>query len=173
MKVGRIFSQYGILAILFVLIAVFSIGSDRFLAFSNFINIFRQITVLTIITIGMSFVLIAGGIDLSVGAQLSFIGVITATLFTKGGINPMLACVIGVAIATGVGVLNGLFIANTRVPPLIATLAMQQILTGMGYIISRGRPIYGLDESVKFLGQGYIGAVPFPSIVMVICIPVR
>ncbi len=155
---------------MFVLVLIFSLGSDRFLAFANFINIFRQITVLTVITIGMSFVLIAGGIDLSVGAQLSFIGVVTATIFLKGGIDPMLACVIGVAIATGVGLVNGLFIANTGVPSLIATLAMQQVLTGMGYIISRGRPIYGLDDSVKFIGQGYLGPIPFPSVIMVVCI---
>ncbi len=170
MRTGKFFSQYGIVAILVGLIVIFGLGSDRFFAFSNFINIIRQITVLTIITIGMSFVLIAGGIDLSVGAQLSCIGVVTATLFTKGGLDPMLACVLGVALATGIGVLNGLFIANTRVPPLIATLAMQQILTGLGYIISQGRPIYGLAESVKFIGQGYVGFIPFPTILMIICI---
>lgn len=170
MKVNKIISQYGILFILFFLIAVFGIGSSTFFTVSNFINIIRQITVLTIITIGMSFVLISGGIDLSVGAQLSFIGVVTATLFTKFKIPPLVACIIGIFIATIVGVLNGLFIANTKVPPLIATLAMQQVLTGMGYIISAGKPIYGLVDSVKFIGQGYIGFLPFPTVIMVLCI---
>jgi ribose/xylose/arabinose/galactoside ABC-type transport system permease subunit len=170
MRVGKLLSQYGIVAILLALVAIFGFGSANFFAFSNFINIVRQITVLTIITIGMSFVLIAGGIDLSVGAQLSFIGVVTATLFTKGGLDPIPACVLGVLLATGVGILNGLFISNTRVPPLIATLAMQQVLTGLGYIISQGRPIYGLAESVKFIGQGYVGFVPFPTILMIACI---
>lgn len=170
MKAGKLLSQYGIVAILIILIAIFSYGHANFLTVSNFLNIIRQITVLTIITIGMSLVLIAGGIDLSVGAQLSFIGVVTATLFTKYNVDPMLSCVLGVALATFVGLLNGLFISTTRVPPLIATLAMQQILTGLGYIISRGRPIYGLPESVKFIGQGYLGGVPFPPIIMVVCI---
>jgi ribose/xylose/arabinose/galactoside ABC-type transport system permease subunit len=170
MKIIKIINQYGIVFILLILIAVFGIGTSTFFAVSNFINILRQITVLTIITIGMSFVLISGGIDLSVGAQLSFIGVVTATLFTKHGVNPMFACLIGIIIGTCVGVLNGLFISNTKVPPLIATLATQQILTGLGYIISAGKPIYGLDASVKFIGQGYIGFLPFPSIIMIICI---
>jgi ribose/xylose/arabinose/galactoside ABC-type transport system permease subunit len=169
-KVVRIINQYGILFILIFLIMVFGFGTKTFFAASNFINILRQITVLTVITIGMSLVLISGGIDLSVGAQLSFIGVVTATLFTKYGVNPMLACFTGVMIATGVGVLNGLFISNTKVPPLIATLATQQILTGLGYIISAGKPIYGLDASVKFIGQGYIGFLPFPAVVMLACI---
>lgn len=170
MKAKNMMSKYGILIILFVLIVIFSFGNGMFLSVSNFINIIRQITILAIITIGMSFVLISGGIDLSVGAQLSFIGVITATMFTEYQIPPFLACIIGIAAATLVGVLNGLFISNTKVPPLIATLAMQQILTGLGYIISSGKPIYGLEESVKLIGQGYIGIVPVPAIIMVICI---
>jgi len=168
MKAKRIMNKYGILLILFVLIVIFGIGNSMFLTLSNFINIIRQITVLTIITIGMSFVLISGGIDLSVGAQLSFIGVVTATLFTNYNVNPIAACMIGVIIATIIGVTNGLFISNTKVPPLIATLATQQILSGLGYIISSGKPIYGLSESVKFIGQGYIGIIPVPVIIMVV-----
>lgn len=170
MKASKIINQYGILFILLFLIIIFGLGSDTFFTVSNFINIIRQITVLTIITIGMSFVLISGGIDLSVGAQLSFIGVVTATLFTKYSVPPMVACLFGVLIATAVGVLNGLFISNTKVPPLIATLAMQQVLTGLGYIFSSGKPIYGLVDSVKFIGQGYVGFLPFPTIIMLVCI---
>ena len=170
MKVKNILSKYGIILVLFVLIAIFGVGNETFLTVSNFITIVRQITVVTIMTIGMTFVLIAGGIDLSVGTQLSFVGVITATLFTKYGVNPMLACLVGILLATAVGTINGLFIANTKVPPLIATLAMQQILKGLGYIISSGRPIYGLPDSVKFIGQGYIGFIPFPVIIMILAI---
>jgi len=170
MKAGRLLSQYGIVAILILLMAIFGFGSNTFFSVSNFFNIIRQITVLAIITIGMSFVLIAGGIDLSVGAQLSFIGVVTATLFSKFNLDPFLSIVLGIGLATLVGFLNGLFISCTRVPPLIATLAMQQIITGLGYIISKGRPIYGLPESVKYIGQGYVGSFPFPPVIMLICI---
>ena len=170
MKFKKILNQYRMLLILLFLIILFGLGNRSFFTVSNFINIIRQITVLTIIAIGMSFVLISGGIDLSVGAQLSFIGVVTATIFTKTSISPLSACLIGVLIATVVGLINGLFISNTKVPPLIATLAMQQILIGLGYIISRGRPIYGLDPSVQFIGQGYVGILPFMTIIMFICI---
>jgi len=123
-----------------------------------------------IITIGMSCVLIAGGIDLSVGAQLAFVGVVSATLCTSMNVPPLLACLIGVILATVVGIINGLFISYTHVPPLIATLATQRILNGLSYIISGGRPIYGLDEKIQFIGQGYVGAIPFPVILMVVCI---
>ena len=166
----ELLEKYGILVILAVMIAIFGIGNPLFLTASNFISIVRQIAVLAIITVGMSFVLISGGIDLSVGAQLAFVGVITATLCTKMNVNPLLSCVIGIVFATGTGVINGIFISNTHVPPLIATLATQQILRGAAYIISRGKPLYGLQESVQFIGQGYIGFVPFPVIIMVICI---
>ena len=145
MKLNSIFRKYGIIIVLAVLIFAFGIGNKLFFTVSNFINIIRQISILGIITIGMSFVLISGGIDLSVGSQLSFIGVVTATMFTKYNINPLLACSIGILIATLVGTMNGVFIANTKVPPLIATLAMQQILLGLGYIISKGKPIYIID----------------------------
>ena len=169
-KVKGIINKYGIILVLFVMVAVFGIGNKTFFTLSNFITIVRQVTVVAIMTIGMTFVLISGGIDLSVGTQLSFVGVVTATLFTKYGVSPMLACLIGILLATVVGTLNGLFIANTHVPPLIATLAMQQILKGCGYIISAGRPIYGLTESVKFIGQGYVWRIPVPVIIMVIFI---
>lgn len=170
MSKKELLNKYGILIILIAMIVIFGIGNSVFLTPSNFISIIRQIAVLAIITVGMAFVLIAGGIDLSVGAQLAFIGVVTATLCTTMSVNPMLSCVIGIILATVIGIINGVFIANTHVPPLIATLAMQQILKGFAYIISGGKPLYGLDESVQFIGQGYVGAIPFPVIIMAICI---
>lgn len=170
MKFNGILRKYGIIIVLVILIIAFGIGNSLFFTVNNFINIIRQISILGIITIGMSFVLISGGIDLSVGSQLSFIGVVTATMFTKYSINPLFACFIGIFIATLVGIMNGLFIANTKVPPLIATLATQQILLGLGYIISEGKPIYGLTPSVKFIGQGHIGPIPTPIIILIVLI---
>lgn len=169
-NIKNIANKYGIVAILIFLVIIFSIGSRMFMTFSNMINIIRQVSILAIITIGMSCVLISGGIDLSVGSQLAFIGVITAKLSTEMNVNPMLSCLIGVIIATVVGIINGLFISYTMVPPLIATLATQRILSGISYIISDGIPIYGLDESIAVLGQGYVGPIPVPVIIMAICV---
>lgn len=170
MNKKQLLNKYGILIILFVMIIIFGVGNSMFLTAGNLISILRQIAVLAIITVGMSFVLIAGGIDLSVGAQLAFIGVITAALSTKQNCPPILACIIGILVATIIGIINGLFISYTHVPPLIATLAMQQVLRGMAYIMSGGKPLYGLQESIQFIGQGYVGVIPFPVILMAICI---
>ena len=170
MKIKDLLSKYGIVIILFVLVAVFGIGNSTFFTVSNFINIIRQISIIAIITVGMSCVLISGGIDLSVGSQLAFIGVITATLSTKLEVNPMFSCLVGIIIATLIGIINGIFISSTKVPPLIATLATQRILSGFAYIISEGKPLYGLDDSVKVFGQGYVGAVPVPVIIMIVCL---
>lgn len=167
MKSTEFFRKYGIVFILAVLVIIFTIGNPVFLTPANLINILRQISMLVIITIGMSFVLISGGIDLSVGAQLSAVGVISATLIYNFNFNPLLACLIGLAFATLVGFANGLFISTTRVPPLIATLATQQLLLGVGFIVSSGRNIYGLPNSVKFLGQGYIGVIPVPILIAI------
>ena len=163
-------SGLGISIILFGLIVIFSIGNANFFTVSNFMTIIRQITYLTIITIGMSFVLISGGIDLSVGAQMAFVGVVTAKIIAATGGPQVLICVLGVLIATAVGTLNGLFISRSGVPPLIATLATQQVLRGFAYIISGGVATYGLNESVSFIGQGYIWGIPTPVIIMVISI---
>ena len=165
-----LFIKYGIIIVLFILIIAFAIGNSVFFTVSNFITIMRQIVVVTIMTMGMTFVLISGGIDLSVGTQLSFIGVLTARLITQFSVNPFAACFVGVILGAGIGMVNGVFIANTKVPPLIATLAMQQILKGLGYVISLGRPIYGLPNSIKFIGQGYIGFIPFPVLLMMLFI---
>ena len=165
-----IFSKYGIILVLFVLVIIFGLGNPVFFTASNFLTIMRQIVVVTIMTIGMTFILISGGIDLSVGTQLSFIGVVTAKMLTQYGVNPVIALMIGVTLGAGIGAINGVFIANTKVPPLVATLAMQQILKGSGYVISLGRPIYGLPDGVKFIGQGYIGFIPFPVILLVLFI---
>ncbi len=162
------FRKFGIVAILIVLILVFTFGSKVFMTYTNIINILRQISMLVVVTIGMAFVLISGGIDLSVGALISFVSVVSASLMSIVGINPLLSCLIGVALATLVGFLNGAFIASTGVPAMIATLAMQQILRGLAFLISKGRNIYGLPDSVKFLGQGWLFSVPIPVYIAII-----
>jgi Ribose/xylose/arabinose/galactoside ABC-type transport systems, permease components len=168
MKINNLIKKYAMVLVLILLIALFTIGNPLFFSIGNFINVFRQVSMLAIVAIGMTFVLISGGIDLAVGSQLSFIGVLIATLVSVLGINPFIACLIGIAATTFIGMINGIIISKTKVPPLIVTLAMMQILQGLGFIISRGVPVYGLPESLKFLGQGYLGPVPVPIIIMVI-----
>jgi ribose transport system permease protein len=163
--------KYGVVTMLVVLIVVFSIITDTFLTVNNFMNIARQVSMLTIVAVGMSLILLAGGIDLSVGAQMAVIGVTVALMIRDLGMNPFIACVLGLILTTGIGFFNGFIITFSKIAPLIATLAMQTILSGIGYIICGGMPVYGLPDSIKIIAQGYVaGIIPIPVITMLVVV---
>jgi ribose/xylose/arabinose/galactoside ABC-type transport system permease subunit len=171
MNFSNIIKRFGVVIILIPLIAAFSFLAPSFLTLNNFINIARQISMLTIVSIGMTLVLLAGGIDLSVGSQIAIIGVSVSLFIVKLNMHPFIACVFGLIITTFVGFFNGIVITFTGVAPLIATLAMQIILSGISYIICGGLPIYGLPNSVKIFAQGYLfRIIPIPVITMTIVV---
>jgi ribose transport system permease protein len=158
---------------LLVLMIVFSIASPIFLSWKNILNIARQISMLSIVAVGMSFVLLAGGIDLSVGSQISIIGVAVSLMIVKLGMNPVMACILGLIMTTMIGFFNGFVITKTKIAPLIATLAMQTILQGVSYIICGGLPVYGLPKSIKVFAQGYIfGVIPIPVVIMLFIVAI-
>lgn len=149
-------------------IIVFSIAVRNFATPGNMITILRQVSNIGILAVGMTFVLIAGGIDLSIGNLMGLVGVFSALLMTEYSMPPVLACVLGVVLGTLVGFVNGLLVTYTFMPPLIATLGMSYVVRGMAYIITNGYPVYGLPASVKILGQGYIfTVVPICVLIMV------
>lgn len=154
---------------LIVLIVLFSFTSDHFFSQSNMITILRQIANTGVLSIGMAFVLIAGGIDLSIGSQAGLNGMITALLMTAAGCPIWLSCLIGIAMNAAIGAAIGTLITITNMPPLIATLGLSYLCTGCAYLSSGGFPVYGLPEGVKVFGQGYIGSV-FPVCVLILII---
>jgi len=165
---SKFFKQYAIIIVLIALIIVFAILAPAFIRINNVMNIFRQISMMSIVAVGFTFVLIAGGLDLSVGSQIAIINVSIPLMITNAGIHPILAVFIGLAITTAIGFFNGYVITKTGVPPLIATLAMQTALRGLDYIITRGYPIYGIPDYLKVIGQGNIfGIIPVPGVIMV------
>jgi ribose/xylose/arabinose/galactoside ABC-type transport system permease subunit len=120
-----------------------------------------------IVTVGFTFVLIGGGLDLSVGSQIAFMDIMVAYMIVNQGVNPIAAVIIGIAMTTGIGWFNGYTISKTGIPPLIATLAMMTALRGATFIISKGYPIYGIPDYLKVIGQGNIfNAFPIPGIIM-------
>jgi ribose/xylose/arabinose/galactoside ABC-type transport system permease subunit len=127
---------------------------------------------LGIISVGFTFVLISGGIDLSIGYQISLVNVICATLMVKLGMNPVLAVFIGILTTTVIGLLNGIIITRTGLAPIIVTLAMQMILNGLSYILSQGLPIFGFPKSFAIWGQGNIGIIPIALFIMLICVAI-
>ncbi|MFK3676729.1 ABC transporter permease [Microbacterium sp. NPDC090218] len=160
--------ELGIVAVLVVLVIAFSVMSPNFLDPTNILNIARQIATLGIVAVGFSFVLITGGIDLSVGYQISLNVVVTGMLMAQFGVPWFLAVLLALALGTLVGLINGLIITFTGVAPLIVTLSMMMILNGLSYLISKGLPIFGFPSEFSMLGQGAIAGIPVSVYVLVL-----
>lgn len=160
--------ELGIVAVLVVLVIAFSVMSPNFLDPTNILNIARQIATLGIVAVGFSFVLITGGIDLSVGYQISLNVVVTGMLMAQFGVPWYLAVLLALVLGTLVGLINGLIITFTGVAPLIVTLSMMMILNGLSYLISKGLPIFGFPSGFSMLGQGAIAGIPVSVYVLVL-----
>lgn len=160
-------STFLILAFVFLF---FTVATDNFFAVKNMINILRQVAVLGILTAGMTFVIISGGMDLSVGSQLGLTGVLCAMFITEFQINDFVSVVLAVLTATAFGVITGLLIVSLNVSAIVITLGMQTVIRGFAYIFSGGIPIYDIPEELVFIGQGYIGPIPVPVIIMLVIV---
>ena len=165
-KLKTILGEYGIIVVLLLLILVFASLSDRFLLPNNIFNILRQVSIVGIISVGMTFVMLTGGIDLSCGSVVGASAVGAALLMTEAAMHPVLACIIMMIFGTLLGLANAFFIAQLKVPPFIATLGMMTSVRGIAYIITGGLPVFGFNRSFTVLGQGYLGIIPIPVIVM-------
>jgi ribose transport system permease protein len=166
MKALNLIKKYAMFTVLAVIFCVFSITAPAFLQISNLLDLTRQTSMLGIAAVGMTFVVLLGGIDLSIGSQISMINVVTAFLMISGGVNPWLACLIGLIMTTLTGFVNGWIVANIGIPAIIVTLATQIILQGAAYKICGGLPIYGFPEEFSIVGQGYLWIIPIPVIIM-------
>ncbi len=160
-------AQYGIYFALFVLVAVFTVTSDVFLTSANLLNVLRQVSIIGICAVGLTFVLLTGGIDLSVGSVIGVSGMTCATLVAAG--FPVVLAIAG-ALAFGLlaGLLAGFIINEAGIPPLITTLGLMTTFRGVSYIIGGGLPVYGVPDGLKALGQGYVLGIPVPVILMAI-----
>jgi ribose/xylose/arabinose/galactoside ABC-type transport system permease subunit len=157
--------DYGIVFVLLILFALFSIISDRFFSTSTVFTIMKQVSVTGIISVGMTFVMLTGGIDLSVGAVAGVTSVLAAIMMISG-MPIWLACILSLVIAMAFGYFSGLCVTVFRIPPLIATLGVMTSLRGAAYLLSGGVPVYGFDSSVKSFAQGTLWIVPYPVILM-------
>nr|WP_245192373.1 ABC transporter permease [Arthrobacter pigmenti] len=146
----------------------FSLLTPNFLDPNNLFNISRQVATLGIVAVGFAFILITGGIDLSVGYQISLNIVVCGLLMSQYGLPWYIAIVAVLVLGTTIGLINGLIITLTGVAPLIVTLAMMTILNGVSYLLSDGLPIFGFPTEFSFLGQGALAGVPVSLIVMIL-----
>jgi ribose transport system permease protein/inositol transport system permease protein len=160
-------SSIGITLALIVMFIFFSIFGNNFLSSRNVINIFRQVAVIGICAVGMTGVILTGGIDLSVGSVLGLTAVSSA-LFMADGMPIFLAVIISLMIGVSIGVINAFVIDRLKMPPLIMTLGTNTALRGVIYLICGGMPVYGLPESYRFLGQGNILGIPTQVYILII-----
>lgn len=135
----------------------------------NILNVMRQVSINALIAFGMTFVILTGGIDLSVGSILALSSAITASLLA-GGMDPILAILVGLLAGAIMGAINGFIITKGKVAPFIATLATMTIFRGVTLVYSDGRPITGLSNSALFemMGKGYVSWIPVPVIYMMV-----
>lgn len=157
--------KYGIVLVLLLICAVLSFLSPVFLTAPNLINVIRQISINGILAIGMTLIIITGGIDLSVGSQVALTGAVVAGLLSSGT-SIALAIIVGLAAGALIGFINGTIITTGGVPPFIVTLGMLTAARGITLIYTGGRPIYNLGSTFRFFGAGYVGGIPVPVIIL-------
>ena len=157
---------------LLLMIVFFSVMSGNFLTMRNLLNVVKQVSIYGIASVGMTYVILLGGIDLATGSIISFINILAAYLMVNMGWNPILAVICSLVASTVIGFLNGIIIAEIKMPALIVTFASQTIFAGIAYIICNGTPISRFPESFLVIGQGYVGPIPVPVIIMIICFAV-
>jgi ribose transport system permease protein len=150
---------------LVLMIGFFSIGSPFFMTFDNLMTVILQTSVIGILAIGVTFVIVASGIDLSLGAVLALAGMVIGKA-AAGGMPLWLAVICGIAVGTALGIANGVLVAKLTLPPFIATLGTMMVARGLTLVISEARPQYFLQSpSFKLISQGSLfGAVPYPII---------
>jgi len=158
------FQRFGLVIAFVILCVALTALSDQFLTLSNARNILRQSSINGIISVGMTMVILTAGIDLSVGSVLALTGVVVANLVQKGLATPVALTAV-LALGGLVGVVSGLIITKTRVPPFIVTLGMMTIARGLALIYTEGGPITGLPNDFRFIGTGSVGPVPMPIII--------
>lgn len=163
-------SKFGIAIALFAEIILFSILSPYFFTPDNILNVSLQTSITAIIAVGMTFVILTSGIDLSVGALAAFTGVVTTTLLKLSipfALLLPLGMLAGILIGLTSGVIAGTFVTKFSITPFIVTLALMTIWRGASYMFTDGRPVWGLPEQFSLLGSGRLAGVPIPTIMMV------
>jgi ribose transport system permease protein len=167
-KFGNEMRKYAPVMILIGLVILFSIISPNFMTVNNIRIMVRQVSFTAISAVGMMFVMIGGAIDLSIGAQIVLTNVVLSILMVDYNIPPVLAIPIILVLGTVLGAFNGFLSIRLKIHPLIITLGTASIFKGVGYIIAHSRNIMGFPAEFRWFGQGYLGPIPVPIVIMVI-----
>lgn len=161
-------AEYVIVVAIILESIVFAAIAPQFFSVPNLINVALSIAITGILAVGMTMVILTGGIDLSVGSVAALAGVVAALIASRGGTAVFLGGLIALCIGLAVGLFNGVMIAQFRVPPFVTTLAGLTICRGLAFIVTGGRSIGNLPAEFGFLGRDRVLGVPVPVLLMLV-----
>ena len=168
----QFFKKYQKLIVAVVGIALFLLGGSlvpNFLKPGNLLNVIRQSSVIAIAAVGMSQVIVIKGIDLSVGGNISFCGMVIGLLFTHGVSVPV-AILVALVVGVLLGLISGSLVAYLNVPPFVSTLVIGQITQGAAYLFNNGNSIGNFPDAFKYIGNGTLLGIPISDFLMVVYI---
>ncbi len=167
-------AKYGSLIALVIMVIIISLVKPRFVSFINLRNMFRLASINGLLAVGMTFVCLTGGIDLSVGAVMGCAGMYSAYFAQESMNQPaIVAVLVGVAMGLVIGTFNGVCVAYLKVPAFVGTLGSMSIAKSLTYLLTDAKPIPKLSESFKYIGGGMIGGVlPVPIIIFAVILAV-
>lgn len=167
-------AKYGSLIALVIMVIIISLLKPRFVSFINLRNMFRLASINGLLAVGMTFVCLTGGIDLSVGAVMGCAGMYSAYFAQESMNQPaIIAVLVGVAMGLVIGTFNGVCVAYLKVPAFVGTLGSMSIAKSLTYLLTDAKPIPKLSESFKYIGGGMIGGVlPVPIIIFAVILAV-
>ena len=157
--------QLGLAIALAALTIGLALARPNFLTIGNLINLVRQISINGILAVGVTYVLLTGGVDLSLGSQVALTGVVAA-MFAHPGQSAVGAVLIGIAAGAACGAINGLLVTRGRIAPFVATLGMMTSARGLALLLSGGRPVSNLNAGFTRIGSGDLAGVPSPSLIL-------
>ncbi|WP_455381365.1 ABC transporter permease [Salinispira pacifica] len=169
LDVKRLLKNYGIVFAFFLIVIILSFLSPVFLRWTNILNVIRQTSIYGIMAVGMTFVILTGGIDLSVGSILAFSGAIAAGLL-KADANLLLILVATIGMGAALGLANGLFVTVGRITPFVVTLGMMSIARSLTLIFTNGYPISGFGDQFRYIGGGDLAGIPFPIVLFLLTV---
>ncbi|WP_341225717.1 ABC transporter permease [uncultured Arcticibacterium sp.] len=168
MQFTKSLKEYGIFISFIVTCVILSVATPQFLSVANWTIIITQVSINALLAFGVTFVIITGGIDLSVGSIVAVTGVVAASLAQNGDYPVAVAIAGGLIAGLAFGLLNGFLVTKSKIAPFIVTLGTMTIGRGLALILSKGRPVSNLSESFNFIGNGKICGLPVPIIILIL-----
>lgn len=166
-KIAGYYDRFGMIIILCLLVVLMSIIAPNFLTKGNIINVFKQISFIAIVAMGVMCIIITTGIDLSSGSVIAMSSVVGAS-FAVEGQSVAMAFILALLVGVAVGAFNGTIIAYAKIPPFIVTLGTMTIVRGIALLYSGGKPISGLNQTFTWLGAGSVFGIPVPVILLIV-----